>query len=185
MRDGLLLLGLCLAGLLVAVKERSPEAGGRLVGQPRIVDGDTLAFDATRLRLARVDAPERGQICLGDAGPEDCGRRAADALAALIGDRPIRCITEGQDRYGRVLAVCFDAGGRDLNAAMVRSGMAVAFGGYRDEERAAAAERIGLWAGDFERPADWRRRQGGLAEMPHDLPGVIGRFWRWLSGLIG
>jgi endonuclease YncB( thermonuclease family) len=45
---------------------------------------------------------------------------------------------------------------------MVRSGWAVDFrryskGAYADEEAQARAARRGLWAGEFEVPAQWRK----------------------------
>jgi endonuclease YncB( thermonuclease family) len=39
---------------------------------------------------------------------------------------------------------------------MVLSGMAVAYGGYREEQAKARTQRYGLWSGDFEQPRDWR-----------------------------
>jgi endonuclease YncB( thermonuclease family) len=36
--------------------------------------------------------------------------------------------------------------------------MAVAYGDYHGEEQEARLARRGLWAGGFEPPADWRRR---------------------------
>jgi endonuclease YncB( thermonuclease family) len=35
-----------------------------LSGVPRIVDGDTLAIGATKVRLEGIDAPETDQVCL-------------------------------------------------------------------------------------------------------------------------
>jgi endonuclease YncB( thermonuclease family) len=42
---------------------------------------------------------------------------------------------------------------------MVQDGMAIAFGDtYAREEGSARRERNGLWASQFERPQDWRRK---------------------------
>jgi endonuclease YncB( thermonuclease family) len=41
---------------------------------------------------------------------------------------------------------------------MVAEGLAVAFGAYKSEEAQARSARRGLWASEFERPQDWRRR---------------------------
>jgi endonuclease YncB( thermonuclease family) len=41
---------------------------------------------------------------------------------------------------------------------MVEEGFAVAFGAYQSEEAAARSARRGIWASEFERPQEWRRR---------------------------
>jgi endonuclease YncB( thermonuclease family) len=57
-----------------------------LSGVPRIVDGDTLAIGATKVRLHGIDAPETDQICLNANGaPWTCGIDARDQLATHIG----------------------------------------------------------------------------------------------------
>ena len=91
-----------------------------------------------------------------------CGRDAAIALADLIGRAPIQCDPQDIDRYGRVVAVCYQ-GNLDIGAEMVRAGWAVAYRRYsrayvRDEDAARLAGR-GLWAGVFQMPWDWRRSQ--------------------------
>ena len=48
------------------------------------------------------------------------------------------------------------ASGADLNAAMVRDGWALAYGAYEAEQEEARRAERGLWAFDFERPAEWR-----------------------------
>ena len=128
-----------------------------LAGRAEVIDGDTLAIGETRIRLHGIDAPERAQRC--GAGLGDCGAVATRALAALAGDR-VACTPRDRDRHGRVVAVC-RAGGRDLGAAMVAAGWALAYRRYSTsyvaEERAAAAARRGLWGTEFVRPEDWRR----------------------------
>lgn len=94
-----------------------------------VVDGDTLRCrnleDANgRVRLAHIDAPERGE-----AGFDEANR----ALAALIDGKEVRCElvdadprTEGfqdRDKFGRPVARC-SAGGVDVGAAMVAKGKA-------------------------------------------------------------
>jgi endonuclease YncB( thermonuclease family) len=79
-------------------------------------------------------------------------------LQRLIGNAEVRCRTVERDQHDRHLAFC-TAGGRDLNAEMVRSGYAFAYGGdYRAEEAEARAAHRGLWSGEFERPRDWREK---------------------------
>src|SRR5664280_2874494 len=91
-----------------------------LSGVPRIVDGDTLAIGATKIRLEGIDAPETDQICLDAEGVRwTCGIDARDQLTAHIAGREIKCTANGVDVYRRTLAICTLAG-EDLNAWMVQ-----------------------------------------------------------------
>jgi endonuclease YncB( thermonuclease family) len=137
-------------------------------GRPMIVDGDTVTIDGQRVRLSGIDAFERGQICEGDAGAYDCGANAVAALRRLIGGRAVACRGRTFDRYRRLLATCTVAG-NELNAAMVDSGWAVAYGDYQAQEARAQATRTGAWAGTFDRPSKWCAARGELDETPHDL----------------
>ncbi|MGG5819745.1 thermonuclease family protein [Falsiroseomonas sp. HW251] len=131
-----------------------------LAAEVRIVDGDTIRLGDRTVRLARVDAPERGQGCSDAAGRWfDCGAAAAEALSRLVNGRSVVCIVAGRDRFGRGLGQC-SAGGVDLNAGMIGAGWALA-----EDDTAMAALEVearrgarGLWAGGFTRPEEWRRR---------------------------
>jgi len=160
----LLLFGAC--GLLVARLDRL--ASRQMEGAAAIVDGDTLTLAGTRIRLRGMDAFERGQTCRRGGAGYDCGAEATTALAGLVGGRRVACEGRERDRYGRLLAVC-TAGGRDLNAAMVSAGWAVAYGAYDVEEFRARAAGAGAWAGAFEPPSEWRGVHGGRPESPHDI----------------
>ncbi len=98
-------------------------AAQEIGGTPRVVDGDTLAIGAARIRLFGIDAPERGQPCRDGS---DCGAQARTYLETLIGGRPVSCREEDVDRYGRIVATCF-VGDLDLNRAMVRGGHALPY----------------------------------------------------------
>jgi endonuclease YncB( thermonuclease family) len=132
-----------------------------LGAEVRIVDGDTLRLGDRTLRLAAIDAPERGQRCTDATGSWfDCGAAAAEALSRLVNGRSVVCRVEGQDRYGRGLGTCV-AGGAELNSGLVSSGWALAYGddpGMTVLETQARLAGRGLWAGGFTRPEEWRRR---------------------------
>jgi endonuclease YncB( thermonuclease family) len=50
-------------------------------GVPMVVDGDTLAIGATKVRLEGIDAPETDQVCLNAKGIRwTCGIDARDQL---------------------------------------------------------------------------------------------------------
>jgi endonuclease YncB( thermonuclease family) len=128
-------------------------------GVAKIVDGDSLEIGATRIRLFGIDAPEGRQHCTRDSMDWPCGTEAAKKLRALIGNEPIECVKRDVDQYERVVAVC-KSGATDLNAAMVRAGLALAYRHYStdyvaDEDDARRAKR-GMWAGEFTLPWDYR-----------------------------
>ncbi len=132
-----------------------------LAPEVRVVDGETLRLGDRTLRLAKIDAPERGQAC-GDAAGRwfDCGAAAAEALSRLVNGRSVVCLVSGRDRFGRGLGIC-TAGGVPLNAGLVGAGWALA----QDDdpemvplEQEARRGARGLWAGGFTPPEDWRRR---------------------------
>lgn len=94
------------------------------------VDGDTLRCRnleeaGGRVRIARIDAPERGA---------EGARAATAALVRLIDERAVRCELidadprrkgfQERDRFGRPVARC-SAGGVDLGAAQLKAGHAV------------------------------------------------------------
>jgi endonuclease YncB( thermonuclease family) len=71
----------------------------------------------------------------------------------MISGRAVAC----RSREGRTVATC-SVDGRDLGAAMVAGGHAVAYGAYQLEEWAARNAGHGIWSSRFERPADWRAK---------------------------
>jgi endonuclease YncB( thermonuclease family) len=162
------------AGYVALHQRTTPEPVGRLwtrhwrpalptiVGNPRVIDGDTIDVSGIRLRLQGIDAPEFEQNCTDAHGRLwRCGWIAARELKAHLAGRELTCAPTGFDRYRRALAVCRLSGGDDVNAWMVRQGWAVAYGhdgNYRSEQDAAQAGKRGIWAGSFAPPAEWRRR---------------------------
>ncbi|RUW65389.1 thermonuclease family protein, partial [Mesorhizobium sp. M2A.F.Ca.ET.067.02.1.1] len=113
-----------------------------------------------------------------------CGKLARQSLVRLIAGRPVSCSGWQRDRYGRLLGDC-RAGDTDLNPAQVRAGWAVAFGDFETEEAVARAAKVGIWAGAFEEPRDWRdshhdapveRKHGTLASLSDALREFF-RFW--------
>jgi endonuclease YncB( thermonuclease family) len=130
-----------------------------LVGRASVIDGDTIEMRGRRIRLNAIDAPEASQTCRAKTGSWPCGRRAASALTDLIASRTVSCRPSGTDRYGRLVAGCA-VGGVDIGSWMVEQGWALAFRRYGTdyvaaEERARAAG-VGVWAGSFVPPWDFR-----------------------------
>ena len=130
-----------------------------------VVDGDTadvrLDSGMVRVRFHAIDAPESGQKCKDASGAlVRCGSTAANALDAWINRNPVTCISEGKDRYQRVLGKC-SVRGTSVQDWLVRNGHAVAYREYSTEfvpaEIAAREAKAGIWAGEFVMPWDWRK----------------------------
>jgi endonuclease YncB( thermonuclease family) len=142
----------------------SDDVSGRAV----VVDGDTLDVGGQRFRLEGIDAPEMAQTCnRADGRPWDCGGEAAEALARLVSGREVTCRSEGRDKYDRRLGVC-SVERLDLNAEMVRRGLAWAFvkysSTYVEEEAQAREARTGVWQGEAKTPWFYRENRWAAAE---------------------
>lgn len=147
------------------------------------VDGDSLRSGDLDIRLVGIDAPEFNQTCRKNQDPYQCGRRSHAFLKELLASSgEATCFGEGHDKFGRLLAECF-VEETNLNAAMVASGWAISFGGYERQEANAKHNGLGLWAGEFDTPRDWRAKNAGLIEVEHSLMfrGLWRRFSNWLK----
>ena len=131
-----------------------------LADTARVIDGDTLEWKGERVRLLGFDAPEMKQTCQRDGVTWPCGKEARKALAEWIGGREVTCRGNMRDRYERLLAHC-SVDGRDIGRWMVSHGHAVAY--YRFSHKYVWAEnrarlaKLGMWAGEFQKPWDWRK----------------------------
>lgn len=144
-----------------AARRSEPAAAQPLEGEVVAVhDGDTLSLrsggQTIRVRLAQIDAPERGQ---------PWGRRAQQALARLAERRSARLVPVDLDDYGRTVGDLF-VGDVFVNEALVREGHAWAHPRYVRSAEVIAAEAEarragrGLWRlapGEREPPWEWRR----------------------------
>jgi endonuclease YncB( thermonuclease family) len=140
----------------VEAEERTVLAGV-VVG---VVDGDTadvkLESGMIRIRLHAIDAPEMGQAY---------GKNAKQALSSLVYGQAVQVEPYEQDRYDRLVArLWLDE--LDVNAEMVKRGMAWTYRRYADDpaycayEKAARDLHRGLWSLPLEqRPAPWEWRQ--------------------------
>lgn len=130
-----------------------------------ITDGDTLqarcADQTLKVRLAEIDAPERGQAY---------GTRSRQHLAELCFGKPAELRAQATDRYGRTVArVACD--GVDSSAEQVRAGMAWVFDRYATDrslyalQDAARNARRGVWA-NAEPVPPWQWRRQGARSSP-------------------
>ena len=153
--------------LLFSIASHSSEK--IILGNVKVIDGDTIKIDKKKIRLFGIDAPEKKQLCkkiflnflfLSFEKKYPCGRISTQKLKNLINNEIIKCYVEGKDRYKRKLAICF-RNKLNINSWLVRNGHAVSYKKYSkkylSEEIEAKNDKIGIWQGEFEMPWDWRK----------------------------
>lgn len=141
-------------------------------GIPRVIDGDTLEMNGKKIRLYGIDALEKSQQCTDVNGYVwDCGKEAKRYLENLVNDTNILCVRVHKserhtDKYGRLVSICYTGDLQSINAAMVRSGYAVAFREfsslYIEEEVKAKKKKNGMWSSQFELPGEARKNKKGI-----------------------
>ena len=114
---------------------------------PAVHDGDTLRCGAERVRLFGVDAPE---VRRGKTPAQPFAYEARDELIRLTRGR-VACRFVERDRYGRFVGKCWSSKSHDVNAALIRSGLAIEYrryskGLYAGAEAEAQAAGRGRWS---------------------------------------
>ena len=137
-----------------------------ITGTAKVIDGDTITINGTKIRFSGIDAPEsyfygQTQYCQKPNGKIwACGKKATAKLKELINNQEVKCTDEGRDKYDRTLSICY-VNGVDLQSEMVKSGMAIAYlkysRRYENEMVEAMTNRVGMWSGNFLDPEDWRK----------------------------
>ena len=125
----------------------------------RVIDGDTVELeDGRRVRLIGIDTPETRHSPRAEVEGEDdpLAREATEYLRQRAEGRRVRLEygPEPKDEHGRALAYLHLEDGTDLNAELLRRGLARALlrfahprmAEYLALEEDARAERLGLWA---------------------------------------
>ncbi len=133
----------------------------QLIGGPAtVMDADTIVVGNEQVDLEGIDAPETKQTCRRAGERYPCGIVAARALRARIEAGLVMCTISGQDPEGRLVGVCRLADRTDLGEWLVLNGHALAdrrsSTRYAMQEDQARQEGVGLWAGEFVAPWDWR-----------------------------
>lgn len=146
--------------LVLILAFATPAGALTLTGQARVTDGDSLVIAGERVRLHGIDAPEINQRCDVSGRNWACGEWAAQVLAGIVSEGVLDCKTVERDRYGRAVARC-NVSGRDVGAAMVQAGAAMAYRKYSSDyigfEGDAKAEARGLWSGAVMVPSEFRQ----------------------------
>ena len=134
-------------------------------GTAEVIDADILKFGNQRVILWGIDAPERPQTCQLNDMPWGCYDVAFRSLQLLAGRGEVVCYFHGDpDPFGRHFGIC-ESGGKDLNAEMVKAGVALAFDeetdAYVGQMTEAIMAGVGLWQPGvwFEEPWAFRRRE--------------------------
>lgn len=140
-----------------------------VIGQARVVDGDTLDIGGQRVRLLGIDAPESSQTCDRGGTAWACGSEATAVLARLVANNSVQCEQHDTDTYGRTVATC-QVRGTDLGQGLVDAGMAITLSNapeaYTESERRRRSLKIGLWGSTFDEPHVWRAAHPQLYRAP-------------------
>jgi len=149
----LILSGILFGGAQAATLE------GMVVG---VLDGDTVALLESgrtqhRVRLAHIDAPEKGQ---------PFGAASKWSLSSLVFGKEIKANCPETDRYGRKVCVLLLPDGTNVNLEQVRRGMAWHYerysrdAAYAEAQAHARRQGAGLWADRSPVPPwEWRRQR--------------------------
>ncbi|MEE9313686.1 MAG: thermonuclease family protein [Rhizobiaceae bacterium] len=167
-----------IAGIVTWLNGQNPQSFN---GTVWVIDGDTVVMDGEKIRLSGIDAPELSQNCIRQGKTWACGRESRNALRVMLRGKDVKCITNGVDRYDRLLAVCH-AEGNDVNSMLVAKGWAIDYGGYRAEEKAARRAKAGIWQGTFENPQEWRHaNRGDATKIPLGVESKTQTMIKWLK----
>lgn len=141
----------------------SPALADEITGKViRVADGDTFTMllpgkTQAKVRLAEIDAPERGQAW---------GGIAKDRLEKMIKGKTVTVKYTEEDRYGRIIGTVYLYGvSVDVNFSMVYEGNAWVYTHYArrpdliNAEEIARSRKAGLWSlHEKERIPPWQWR---------------------------
>ncbi len=134
-----------------------------LEGRAVAVTGDSLRFAEATVALDGIEAPERDQQCLRGDKRWRCGEAAKDALARAIRGKRVSCDLTGTTRRRDKNRTLHRARRRHCRSARARGprvrraeGL---FSRYATEESDARRAGAGVWAGEPERPAEYRAKR--------------------------
>ena len=125
-----------------------------------VIDGDTIHAqhngDKIKIRLVEIDAPEMDQ---------PFGAQSKNFLNRLLYKKNVTLISQGEDRYGRILGEIY-VDGQSANRSMIRSGFAWVYDRHVEDlslyeyQDQAKAKNLGLWRGDDPiAPWVWRKQK--------------------------
>ena len=132
-----------------------------ILGEAKVIDGDTIHIKNNKIRLHGIDAPEINQDCSYNNEDWKCGQLSKNFLLNLINLNVVNCQVKTVDKYKRYIAICF-VNNLNINEMMVKNGWAIAYRYYSkdyvDEELIAKKNKVGIWKGKFIEPYLFRQK---------------------------
>lgn len=155
-----------IAALVLTILSTPAWAG--VVGEPKVIDGDTLHFPiGVKVRIYGLDTLEKAQKCDTGSACVPCGLQSKEFATQLIGKSEVTCELKGEKSYDREIASC-SVNGKDYAESMIAAGWGLAYRRYLPKkgkghayvaaEEKAKAAKLGIWATRFIPPSDWRNR---------------------------
>ena len=119
-------------------------ANRQITGRAWVIDGDTIAINKVKIRLAGIDAPELDQ---------PWGQKAKWEMVRICKGQNICAEFTGDTSYDRLVGTCYLPDGRDIGAEIVKAGLALDGGHYsagkyrhlEDPEMRKKLKRYGHW----------------------------------------
>lgn len=131
-----------------------------IIGNARVIDGDTININNNKIRLHGIDAPETKQTCKLDSVDWFCGKQSTEELKKIINNQSVECKVNDIDIYNRYVAICL-VNELNLNQWMVKNGWAIAYRYYSTdyiiEEKYARDNKSGIWKSEFLKPYQYRK----------------------------
>lgn len=208
---------LILALFCIAAPVFGAESGAQLTGEciadrvdetvqlASVYDGDTIRLkDGRKVRLIGINAPEMGRFEKSSAGKnkenrpaEPLAEASRDFLAALLKKADsitLRYDSESHDRYKRLLAHAFVDGQINVQAQLLKQGLAAviavppnlwAHDCYIALERKAVLQRQGIWGLPYYEPIETEQLKADVSGFRR-ISGTVERIGRtaksvWLN----
>ena len=133
-----------------------------ILGEAKVIDGDTIHINNNKIRLHGIDAPELNQNCFFNDKVWKCGKESKNFIINFIDNKKISCKLIDKDRYKRHIGICFKDK-INLNKKIVQEGWAIAYRYYSldyvEAEEIAKKDNRGIWKGCFIEPYLFRKKQ--------------------------
>ena len=165
-----LVISICIIFFFLTYNDVKSDELKIISGIAKVIDGDTIKIKKNKIRLFGIDAPEKKQQCqkprfsiffLTFNKNYKCGEISTNKLKIKINKKLVMCKYNKKDRYNRFIAECYKDK-ININKWMISNGYAVAYKKYSkkfiSQENLAKKEKLGIWAGTFEMPWEWRKK---------------------------
>jgi len=142
----------------------------------KVTDGDSINIlhegNTLKIRLAEIDAPERGQ---------PFWKISREALASYVAGKQVKVIEIDVDRYKRIVGQVY-LGDLWVNGALVRGGYAYVYPKYATSERLYEFEREAkenqawVWKlpeNERVKPWEWRKSKNNKPIIKHNIGAIL------------